>query len=154
MTVLLVHYKQYSTGCVIWGTFPYLGIFLPIKLFKSSPNKISRSRRSRYSLINFQHEFWRESSRSWTLDQHVNWSRAKHNVIFGSYCLSFIMAKSTRKSIEFQQKWVVRYGICVSARDSVNGEVCSAECRFCGDFAWLAEMIVSTLAKNASKQHT
>ncbi len=44
------------------------------------------------------------------------------------------MAKSSRKSIEFQQKWVARYGVRVSARDSETGKVCSVECRFCRFF--------------------
>jgi hypothetical protein len=46
------------------------------------------------------------------------------------------MAKksSRRKIVEFQQKWVVKYGIRVSARDSAYGKVCSVECRFCRHF--------------------
>jgi len=50
--------------------------------------------------------------------------------------LLLIMAKksSKRKTVEFQQKWVVKYGIRVSARDTAYGKVCSVECRFCRHF--------------------
>jgi hypothetical protein len=48
--------------------------------------------------------------------------------------MSITMAKSSRKSIEFQQKWVVRYGVRVSERDSETSKVNSVECRFCRFF--------------------
>ena len=48
--------------------------------------------------------------------------------------MNIMMAESSRKPIEFQQKWIVRYGVRVSARDSDTGKVCSVECRFCRFF--------------------
>ena len=51
------------------------------------------------------------------------------------------MAKSLRKPINFQQKWIVRYGVRLSTRDSDTGKVYSVECwfrSFLDQYNWLS----------------
>ncbi len=71
------------------------------------------------------------------VDQHACHHTSQPLTTSTTKCrLILIMAKksSRRKIVEFQQKWVVKYGIRVSARDSAYGKVCSVECRFCRHF--------------------